>query len=165
MKALLLFAQVTVIAASIAVFLNLDKILIASGLSQTGTFAKLMSGTLSESQRGRAIQDSFALFMENPILGNGVEKVSQSMNYIADTATSIYAMSIFGILGCSYSVFYIVGGLRQHKVNLLTRIVLIIIIFGILNKEPHIDLLFTWVFGFFLLKVAEENRNKIVEEN
>ena len=164
-KALLLFAQVTVIAASIAVFLNLDKILIASGLSQTGTFAKLMSGTLSESQRGRAIQDSFALFMENPILGNGVEKVSQSMNYIADTATSIYAMSIFGILGCSYSVFYIVGGLRQHKVNLLTRIVLIIIIFGILNKEPHIDLLFTWVFGFFLLKVAEENRNKIVEEN
>ena len=164
-KALLLFAQVTVIAASIAVFLNLDKILIASGLSQTGTFAKLMSGTLSESQRGRAIQDSFALFMENPILGNGVEKVSQSMNYIADTATSIYAMSIFGILGCSYSVFYIVGGLRQHKVNLLTRIVLIIIIFGILNNEPHIDLLFTWVFGFFLLKVAEENRNKIVEEN
>ena len=105
------------------------------------------------------------LFMENPILGNGVEKVSQSMNYIADTATSIYAMSIFGILGCSYSAFYIVGGLRQHKVNLLIRIVLIIIIFGILNKEPHIDLLFTWFWGFFLLKVAEEDRNKIVEEN
>lgn len=164
-KALLLFAQVTVIVASIVVFLNLDKILISSGLSQTSTFAKLMSGTLSESQRGRAIQDSFAFFIENPILGNGIEKVSRSMNYIADTATSIYAMSIFGILGCSYSIFYIVGGLRQHKVNLLTRIVLIIVIFGILNKEPHIDLLFTWIFGFFLLKFAEEDRSKIMEEN
>lgn len=82
------------------------------------------------------------------------------MNYIADTATSIYAMSIFGFLGCGYSLFFIVGGLKQRRVNLMTRVVLIIIILGILNKEPHIDMLFTWIFGFFLLKVAEEDRNE-----
>ena len=163
LRILLSFAQITVVIIAIAAFMNLDKILIASGLSQNGTFAKLMSGTLSESQRGRAIQDSFSLFLDSPIWGNGIVKISQNMNYIADTATSIYAMSIFGFLGGGYSLFFIVGGLKQRRVNLMTRVVLIIIIFGILNKEPHIDLLFTWIFGFFLLKVAEEDRNEIVE--
>lgn len=160
LKVLLSFIQIMVVIIAIVTFLNLDKILLASGLSQNEMFAKLMSGTLSESQRGRAVQDSFSLFLDSPIWGNGIVKISQSMNYIADTATSIYAMSIFGFLGCGYSLFFIVGGLKQRRVNLMTRVVLIIIILGILNKEPHIDMLFTWIFGFFLLKVAEEDRNE-----
>ena len=160
LKVLLAFIQIMVVIIAIVIFLNLDKILLASGLSQNEMFAKLMSGTLSESQRGRAVQDSFSLFLDSPIWGNGIVKISQSMNYIADTATSIYAMSIFGFLGGGYSLFFIVGGLKQRRVNLMTRVVLIIIILGILNKEPHIDMLFTWIFGFFLLKVAEEDRNE-----
>lgn len=156
--------QILIVVIAIISFLNLDKILIASGLSQNKSFAKLMSSNLSESQRGRAIQDSFTSFLESPIWGNGAVKISQNMSYVADTATSIYAMSIFGFLGCGYSVFYIVGILRQRRVGLMTRLVLLVIVFGTLNKEPHIDLLFTWIFGFFLLKVAEEDRNEIVEE-
>lgn len=159
-KVILSVCQIAIVIVAVAVFLNLDKILIASGLSQNKAFAKLMSGTLSESQRGRAIQDSFASFKKSPLFGNGAVKISQSMSYVADTATSIYAMSIFGVLGCGYSIFYIIGVLKQKEVSLLTRLVLLVIVFGVLNKEPHLDLLFTWIFGFFLLKVAGED-NKI----
>ena len=155
-RILLVVVQIAIVIAAVATFLNLDKILVMSGLSQNAAFAKLMSGTLTESQRGRAIQDSFASFIESPLFGNGAVKIEQGMNYVADTATSIYAMSIFGILGCGYSFFYITGVFNQRNINLITRIVLLIIVFSILNKEPHLDLLFTWILGFFLLKKAEE---------
>lgn len=165
-RILLSIVQIAIVIAAVVVFLNLDKILVMSGLSQNAAFAKLMSGTLSESQRGRAIQDSFASFMQSPLFGNGVVKIARGMNYVADTATSVYAMSIFGILGCGYSIFYITGIFKQKNVNLITRIVLLIIVFCILNKEPHLDLLFTWIFGFFLLKKAEDdNKMSLTEEN
>lgn len=165
-RILLAVVQIAIVIAAVAAFLNLDKILVMSGLSQNAAFAKLMSGTLTESQRGRAIQDSFASFMESPLFGNGAVKIAQGMNYVADTATSIYAMSIFGILGCGYSIFYITGVFKQRNINLITRVVLLIIVFGILNKEPHLDLLFTWIFGFFLLKKDEDDyKMLIMEEN
>lgn len=170
-KILLFVAQIAIIVAAVSVFINLDNFLVTTGLSQNAAFAKLMSGTLLESQRGRAIQDSVASFTQGPLFGNGYLKMAQEMNYVADTATSAYAMSIFGVLGCGYSAFYITGVIAQRNINLLARIVLLIIVFGILNKEPHLDLLFTWIFGFFLLKeakcdfkmsVREENKNVCV---
>ena len=165
-RILLSVVQMAIATAAIAVFLNLDKILVMSGLFKNAAFAKLMSGTLSESQRGRAIQDSFASFMQSPLFGNGAVKIAQGMSYVADTATSVYAMSIFGVLGCGYSILYITGVFKQRNVSLMARIVLLIIVFGILNKEPHLDLLFTWIFGFFLLKKAEDDyKMSLMEEN
>lgn len=153
--------QIVVVIASVAAFLFLNNILVALGLSQDSLFAKLMTNAILDSQRFRAIQDGFASFLKNPIWGVGAVKTVRGMNYVGDTATSIYAMSIFGIAGCGYSIFYIVGVLVQHDIALKSKLVFIIIVLGILNKEPHIDLLFTWVFGFFLFKNSE---NKMSEK-
>ena len=156
-KILLLVVQIAIVIASITIFLNLDKILVLTKLSQNEVFAKLMSDTLIESQRGRAIQDSLSSFAQSPLFGNGAIKIVQEMNYVADTATSVYVLSIFGVLGCGYSIFYITGVFMQRNLNIVTRMVLLIIVFCVLNKEPHLDLLFTWIFGFFLLKKAESD--------
>lgn len=155
-KAILLVFQILFVIAAVVAFLNLDKILTAYGLAQNKQFSKLMTGTFVESQRARAIQDSLAMFLQNPLFGNGYSKIAQSMTYIGDTATSFYFMSIFGILGCGYSVFFVMGVLRQREVSIIARVVLIVILFGILNKEPHVDLLFTWLYGFYLLKHTEK---------
>lgn len=156
-KILLLVVQIAIVIASITIFLNLDKILVQTKLSQNEVFAKLMSDTLIESQRGRAIQDSLSSFAQSPLFGNGAIKIVQEMNYVADTATSVYVLSIFGVLGFGYSIFYITGVFMQRNLNIVTRMILLIIVFCVLNKEPHLDLLFTWIFGFFLLKKAESD--------
>lgn len=159
-RILLSVVQILIVIAAIVVFLNLDKILIASGLYKNTMFAKLISNTFLESQRGQAIQDSFASFMQSPLFGSGAEQIIQGMNYVADTATSVYALSIFGFLGVGYSVFYFTGVLKQKNLSLIVRIVFLVILLGILNKEPHLDLLFTWILGFFLLKKAQVDDKK-----
>lgn len=160
LRILIYILQLFIIILSIIMMFNLDSLLDFFGLSENPIFSKLMSETFIDSQRGRAIYDGIMYFIKNPLIGNGIHNISNSMNYIGDTATVFYFLSIFGMMGILYFLFFMIGVLKQYDINMKVKLVLLVILFMILNKENHSDLLFTWIFGFYLLKNSNRQRRE-----
>ena len=92
------------------------------------------------------------MFSKSPIFGIGVEEAVENIEYVADTSTSTYLLSIFGIFGGLYTLYWIVGILGIKNKNLMIKIMILIVALLILNKEPHQNILITWCFMFWGLK-------------
>ena len=120
--------------------------------------AKLSSEHIASSERGFAFIHNIGIFAENPLLGAGFKITDSMMQHYADTSTTTYFMSLFGIMGVSYTVFWIIAVLRQKKLNLYSKILVLIVILSIINKEPHGLILFTWCTLFYLLS-TERNKD------
>lgn len=133
-------------------FSKLDWILNSTGLSDNEYFAKLLSENVENSSRNLAIGHNMSLFLSGPFFGVGYQTVVESMQHVADTSTSTYALCLFGFLGILYTVFWIWGIFRQKTINILCKVVLSVVVIVILNKEPHLGFLFTWCLFFYLLK-------------
>lgn len=141
---------IVVLICFIAVLLNLDTIIMNSPLRDNQYFVKLTSDNVKASTRYLAIWHNLVIFSKNPVFGAGVSYVNQNMQYVADTSTITHMMSIFGLLGIWYTLSWCVGILKIKNVNFLAKIVLIVITMMILNKEPHLRLIFSWCLLFYL---------------
>ena len=147
--------------AFIFILLNMDTVIMNTPLRNNSYFAKLLSDNVKESTRYLAIWHNLTIFFDHILFGAGVNYVNQNMLYVADTSTVTYMMSVFGLLGVWYALSWCVGIMRIKNINILTKLVLIVIVMIILNKEPHLRLIFTWCLLFYLnIKVCNNSEIK-----
>lgn len=137
---------------------NVDNIISMTVFKNNPYLAKLSSEHIASSERGFAFTHNIGIFAEYPLFGAGFKITDSMMQHYADTSTTTYFMSLFGILGVSYTVFWIIAVLRQKKLNLYSKILVLIVILSVINKEPHGLILFTWCTLFYLLS-TERNKD------
>lgn len=137
---------------------NVDSIISMTIFKNNPYLAKLSSEHIASSERGFAFTHNIGIFAEHPLFGAGFKITDSMMQHYADTSTTTYFMSLFGIMGVSYTVFWILAVLRQKKLNLYSKILVLIVILSIINKEPHGLILFTWCTLFYLLS-TERNKD------
>lgn len=141
-----------VLIFGLVVVLNFDKILMNTALGENEYFGKLSSDSIFESSRSKAFWHNLEMFMTAPLFGLGVVNVSKNVLYVEDISTFSYMLSLFGILGLAYTIYWVYGICRIPRVNLLAKLVLLTIAVVILNKEPHYQLLLSWGILFYLIK-------------
>ena len=143
--------SVVVLAAAFFVVANFDAILASTSLGENEYFIKLYSDNVSASTRSQAIQHNLKMFGQGPLFGAGYSNVTENMMYTADTSTSTFLMSVFGILGISYTLFLGYGALKIKNLNFASKVIVAAILIIIVNKEPHHQIFFTWILLFYLL--------------
>ena len=152
---------IIILFAFVFALFNADTIIMNTPLKDNEYFAKLLSDNVKESTRYLAIWHNLTIFSKHPLFGAGVNYVNQNMLYVADTSTVTYMMSVFGLLGIWYAFNWCVGIMKIKKINILTKLVLILVIMIILNKEPHLRLTFSWCLLFYLNIETYNNNSKI----
>lgn len=160
LKSIVSFILIIVV---IIAFANLDTIIESTGLSENPYFQKLLTENIEDSSRNQAISHNLSIFASDPIFGAGYTTVTQNMDHIADTSTSTYLMSVFGIGGSLYTLFIVWKVLSLKGENLSSRIILLAITLVIINKEPHYQLLSTWIILFYFAKGATQNKDKVCD--
>ncbi len=140
---------VIALVAGALVILNLDSLIQGTALANNEYIAKLLSDNVQSSTRFTAIGHNMNIFSENPIFGAGVTYVNQYIKNYADTSTITHAMSIFGLAGIWYGICWLIGIFRLKNVNFFTKIILFILLMVVLNKEPHLRMVFTWCLLFY----------------
>lgn len=123
-------------------------------------FNKLVDSNQSMTTRLYSPLINLKIFIKKPVFGAGIhganslyaaELVNYSDLMDAQTSTTTSLLSKFGILGLIPSVMLIAGPLMWKKTNLFKRICFVILFFCIINKEPHENILLTWIFIFYFI--------------
>ncbi len=155
-KAILKILYPLLLVVVIVTVLNLDTIIVSTSLRYNPYIQKLLSSNMSQSSRVFAVIHNLALFSEHPILGAGIVEAANNAKRFADTSTTTYLMCEYGILGLSYTIFWLTGIFRQKGVNVFCKILLVAIILFIINKEPHSSIMFSWCLLFYFLQNKNE---------
>ena len=135
-----------IFCCAILLILNLDKIII-NYFYDNKFIMKLLSNNILNSSRYTALQINWQLFLDSPIWGVGISQYGiLTSNYIStDMSTSVSLLSIFGITGIIYTLMIIRGAFRIKNVNYYIKVIVSLILLIIVNKEPHHNILFTWI--------------------
>lgn len=147
-----------VFAVAIIALANVDSIISMAIFKDNPYLAKLSSEHIASSERGFAFSHNLEIFLRYPIWGAGFYVTDSLMQHYADTSTTTYFMSLFGIVGFSYTIFWIIAIFKQEKLNLYSRILVLIVTLSIINKEPHGLILFTWCTLFYLLSPEDDEK-------
>lgn len=131
---------------------NLDNIILNSPLRNNQYIIKLLSSNMEESSRYTVIEYNLKLFFDNFLFGAGISNVSNNTIENYDISTITYILSVFGFMGLVLPLGFIIGFFKQKKLNNYIKFILVIIVFSILSKEPHLEMIATWILFFSLLK-------------
>lgn len=126
-------------------------------------FWKLTTDSITGNTRLMSPGVCFKVFLENPLVGNGLSLAIDRYNILKSsiagkfsidslTTTNIFFLSAFGIWGISYTISWIYGIMKKSNYSVITRVLLFVLFFIILNKEPHYNLMITYVMLFYLCK-------------
>ena len=121
-----------------------------------------------------SLRIDFEIFLKNPIIGCGgqyeilfKEIVSTKYQSIVDSSVSTtgYLAATFGIVGLLLTVIMIVGifFIDSNKINIRQKIYLSIILLIIINKEPHLLSMVSWIFFFFIIKNIKISKDRNIE--
>lgn len=131
-------------------------------------FWKLIEDSITANTRQFSPVICFQIFMENPLVGNGlslaIERYNVLKNTVVDslTSTNVFFLSAFGIWGISYTICWIEAFLKQKQYSITFRMLLLLLFGIILNKEPHYNLMLTYIVLFYLVKdTFTRHKNKI----
>ncbi|WP_140157784.1 hypothetical protein [Arenibacter amylolyticus] len=120
-------------------------------------FSKLVTESASVNERIESPLINLEIFKNNILFGAGIGNIENlfiSLTESSQTSTSTYFLATFGILGISYTLFFIYGILSFKKVNLTSRLMFLIIILTQINKEPHMYFTLTFILMFYFLKMS-----------
>ncbi|MEG0155140.1 MAG: O-antigen ligase family protein [Lachnospiraceae bacterium] len=150
-KIVLLFILGGIIAC---IFMNINDIFNYLLESQPRVFSKLVNETASSTMRAESPFVNFEIFMEHPILGVGLDQVGKlySSANISQTSTTTYLMASFGIIGVLVTIFQGAGILFYKRWNVISRIIVFVVFFSIINKEPHMFFTITWIISFYFIR-------------
>ena len=133
-------------------------------------FGKLAkNGTISffVDDRSRCISFDIQCWLQNPIFGNGMSKMTSiyedaalSYGIHAQTSTLTYYLAEFGILGLTFPAFFIAGLFSYKKLEIENKVILLFLYLVILFKEPHQAILFDYVLLFLLVKEGLDKNSK-----
>lgn len=152
-----------VFVMGVVVILNLDSIIMSTPLRNNEYFVKLLSDNIQQSSRSEAFVHNLKVFGGAPILGVGPEQAAQLATRVSDTSTSTNLLAIFGILGASYTLFWIWGVAHQKHINVFSKLILIAIFLSIVNKEPHQFMQLSWCVMFYFLANAQYKQQTALE--
>jgi len=116
---------------------------------------QLVGESFWNSSRIFSIKQNFDLFVREPIWGYGQAYVVANTINVGNTASSIYLLACFRILGVSYTVGIVFGIMRQKGLTIMEKILVLVIILVLVNKEPHYEFAWMWALIFMMLR----NRN------
>ena len=154
-----------VVVALFLILLNLDSIILGTGLSNNEYFAKLLSENLENSARVTALSHNFIMFSKSPLFGCGFAVVEQNMVYCGDISTSTYILSVYGFMGIFYSIMLVFGIFNFKRIGFLHRLLFASAVLLIVNKEPHTSFLITWIFIFVMLPGSKEENSTVRGKN
>lgn len=119
--------------------------------------------------RLNSIRFDFECWLQKPIFGNGMSKMTEyyaeaalTKNIHSQTSTLTYFMAEFGLLGLIFPAFLLVGIFFSKKIELENKIIFSILYLLILFKEPHQSILFDYVFIFLFVKESLDKDYKSV---
>lgn len=98
---------------------------------------------------------NLTIFKNHFITGVGFGKVEEEFHALgggAETSTITYFLAAYGILGITYTVFYVTAFLKQRTLTLLIRIFLLIFFTIILLKEPYWFIVIVWIIFMYFFK-------------
>lgn len=123
-------------------------------------FGKLVDATQSFTTRLYSPLVNLEIFKLRPIFGSGIQgansayaeaiiKYSTIMD--AQTSTTTSLLSKFGIFGIIPTFMLVFGILFYEKKNIFKLICLTLLMLFIINKEPHENILITWILMFYFV--------------
>ena len=126
-------------------------------------FFKLLGNGTTKITRLYAPLLNLNIFLNNPIFGAGylgatkIFQMEKAKYYIdSQTSTNFFMLASLGIFGILYTIWWVKSIFANKSFSVVSKILIFLLIFIILNKEPHNELLLTWVILFLLIK----NRRK-----
>lgn len=135
-------------------------------------FSKLLGEDTSKTTRLGGPLLNLSIFYSHPIFGagfSGATELFQNMKILfkadSQTSTSLYMMAALGIGGICYTIWWIKGIMTNKNFSFLSKIVIVIIVISILNKEPHNALMATWLILFVFLKNKKTSTIKTTDVN
>lgn len=147
-----ILVEILLVLIGIFFIFNYSYFMEKTRIMDNDVMARLSLDNMQEESRVYAVQHNLKMFLKAPIFGIGIKEASSQIAYVADTSTSTYLLSIFGIFGSLYTLYWIIGILEIKDKSILTRTIILVIVLLILNKEPHQNILLTWCFMFWGLK-------------
>ena len=138
------------LVALVILLLNSDSVLIALGLNNHEFYYKLMSSNTKNSSRVLAISHNMELFRTNPLLGAGIVKSYANTHLVEDTSTTTFMMSELGIIGVIPTIGIIYSVFKQH-ISYIEKIIIVVMLLIIINKEPHMNLVLIWTLMFYMI--------------
>lgn len=123
-------------------------------------FSKFINDSLSVTDRISSPIVNIDIFLSKPISGYGLSGYLYEYVRITDsaqTSTSTAFLAAFGIAGFLYTLIWMVAIFLVKKLTFSTKIILIISILSILNKEPHIFFTLTYIMIFYIVKESSFN--------
>lgn len=151
-------------------WINVQEIISTLQYISMPLFSKLTSGEITTVTRLNGPLLNLKLFVEEPLIGYGINGannrfIQEMFEYGVDsqTSTTTFILSAFGIIGSIYTVLWVFAIKNISRLNSVKKIVLFILLFIIINKEPHISIMSTWCILFVLLK--NKNQNNMDDNN
>ena len=144
--------------------LNINSIIVALGLQDNLVYAKLLD--METSQRYESIIYNLKIFLEHPFVGVGFEGINLDKYYllarqeaiVLDTATSFRLLATMGFAGAFFTYIFIWGIIRKRNIVVVSKIILIIIVLMVLNKEGQDTFLLPWTIAFYLNEKKIDNQ-------
>lgn len=159
------FLAYFIIFAVILLLLFSNFIIRNTSLANNVHFKKLLFENILEQSRVKAFSHNIEIFLDNPIFGAGFQVTTDSMAHVADTSTTTYIMSVFGVFGLAHIVMLTVGVAKIKGIDPISKIVFWLLMVLIINKEPHLFNLFTWIFMFYLVNGVSFANEKLTLKN
>ncbi|MEG0835538.1 MAG: hypothetical protein RR063_09105 [Anaerovoracaceae bacterium] len=151
-----------VIALTVLGFIYLDQIFIFLYSINPDVFWKMVEGGVTLDTRLLSPYACFEVFKENPATGLGMSFAIEKFNIFKSilnidslTSTSIFMLAAFGVWGVSYTAAIGFAAFKQKDFSVVTRVFLLILLLAIVNKEPHYNLMITYVIVFYLCQNSD----------
>ena len=130
-------------------------------LSNNQFFAKLQYDNFMTSYRIKALSFNFDVLKDNILFGCGInEYYSIAPKLLCpDTSTSTLFLALFGIFGSLYTIIIICNFFKIKKISIIEKIILLVIILSIVNKEPHLNMAFSWML-ILGINLGDKNKNE-----
>lgn len=115
------------------------------------------------------------IFYSSPIFGKGFSQAELDYNFLklnydinmkvdAQTSTPTQLLAALGIFGAIYTLLWIISIMKLNNLSNLNKFYLLLIVMIILNKEPHILMLFTYCLLLYLYNHNKFHGSEFYEE-
>lgn len=140
--------------------------------ANTDVFYKLAQDTMTGNTRLMSPQLCLQVFMEAPITGNGITLAITKYNQYrtnlrvdALTSTSAFYLAAFGIWGVAYTWGWIKSLLKMNGFSLIIRCLLVMLFILIINKEPHYNLMITYIVLLYFIRNSNNVDNSKITKD
>jgi hypothetical protein len=140
----------------VLIIFYLPQIMVSLADALPSLFSKFNAeDSASISERVASPITNIKLFFIKPYFGFGLAQQLENYKMYTDaaqTSTSTFFLSSFGGMGVIYTLSWLYGVIKQNRISLMSRFIILVFVFSILNKEPHYYFTLTYIILFYLVK-------------